>query len=80
MIRARAWAGAWLVVALLAACGTAPRRPPAPAVDRAQALALQAQRQAQLEAIPAWSMQGRIAVSVDGKGGSGRLDWQQQGL
>jgi outer membrane lipoprotein LolB len=48
-------------------------------VDRAQALALQAQRQAQLEAIPAWSMQGRIAVSVDGKGGSGRLDWQQQG-
>ena len=79
MIRARAWAGAWLVVALLAACGTAPRRPPAPAVDRAQALALQAQRQAQLEAIPAWSMQGRIAVSVDGKGGSGRLDWQQQG-
>jgi outer membrane lipoprotein LolB len=26
-----------------------------------------------------WSLQGRVAVSTAGKGGSGRLDWQQDG-
>ena len=73
-------AGCALAPALLAACTAAPVRPPSPAVDPAQAQALQQQRQARLEALPAWSMQGRIAVSVGDKGGSGRLDWQQQGV
>ncbi|AKC86034.1 lipoprotein insertase outer membrane protein LolB [Pseudoxanthomonas suwonensis] len=72
-------AGAALATVLLAACTSAPVRPPAPAVDAAEAQARQQERQQRLEVIPAWSMQGRIAVSVGDKGGSGRLDWQQQG-
>lgn len=72
-------AGVWLATALLAACASAPSRIPAPAIDPALAQARQQERQAQLEAIPAWSMQGRLAVSVGDKGGSGRLDWQQRG-
>lgn len=77
----RAWRAAGVVLAaiLLAACGTAPVRAPAPAVDAAQAQARQQERQARLEAIGHWSMQGRLAVSVGDKGGSGRLDWRQDG-
>lgn len=72
-------AGAALATVLLAACTSAPVRPPAAPVDGAEAQARQQERRQRLEAIPAWSMQGRIAVSVGDKGGSGRLDWQQQG-
>ncbi len=79
MSRALRAAGLVLATALLAACGTAPVRPPAPAVDAAQAQARQQARQDRLEAIDRWSMQGRLAVSVGDKGGSGRLDWQQDG-
>ena len=80
MSRRSRLAGCVLATALLTACTAAPVRPPSPALDPAQAQALQQQRQARLEALPAWSMQGRIAVSVGDKGGSGRLDWQQQGV
>ncbi len=31
-----------------------------------------------LEVHPQWSLEGRIAISNAGKGGSGRIDWQQQ--
>lgn len=79
MIRRARAAGFALAAVLLAACTAAPVRAPAPAVDAAQAHALQQARQDRLEAIAGWSMQGRIAVSVGDKGGSGRLDWQQQG-
>lgn len=72
-------AGIALATMLLAACTSAPTRAPAPAVDQAQAQARQQQRQAQLATIETWSMQGRLAISVGDKGGSGRLDWQQQG-
>ncbi|MBO9718286.1 MAG: outer membrane lipoprotein LolB [Pseudoxanthomonas sp.] len=70
-------AGLVLAASLLAACSAAPVRSPAPAVDIGQAQARQEQRRQQLEAIPDWAMQARIAVSVGDKGGSGRLDWQQ---
>ena len=80
MRRAARAAGLVLATVLLGACSAMPARPPAPAVDPARAQALQHDRLLQLEAIPAWSMQGRIAVSVGEKGGSGRLDWQQQGV
>ena len=72
-------AGLALATALLAACSTAPPRPSAPAVDAAQAQARQQERQARLAGVERWSLQGRLAVSVGDKGGSGRLDWQQDG-
>lgn len=71
-------AGLALAAVLLAGCATAPSRPLPPAVDAAQAQALQEQRRQQLEAIPQWALQGRIAVNVADKGGSGRLEWHQQ--
>ena len=67
-----------LAVLLLGACaGRAPREalPPlatAPAVH-------QAQREAALAMRPDWSLQGRVALSNGRDGGSGRIDWQQQG-
>ena len=64
---------------LLAGCVAAPVRAPVPAVDPAEAQTRQERRQQQLEAMQGWAMQGRIAVSVGDKGGSGRLDWQQDG-
>ncbi|GAB3514836.1 lipoprotein insertase outer membrane protein LolB [Pseudoxanthomonas daejeonensis] len=73
-------AGLALAAILLAGCTTAPPRPLPPAVDAGQAQAMQEQRRQQLEAIPQWAMQGRIAVNVADKGGSGRLEWQQQGM
>lgn len=45
----------------------------------AAAQAGQDQRVAWLDAHPAWSLEGRIAISSAGKGGSGRIDWEQQG-
>ncbi|WP_028917278.1 lipoprotein insertase outer membrane protein LolB [Pseudoxanthomonas sp. J35] len=77
----RAWhaAGLGLALLLLAGCTAAPVRDTAPAVDPARARAHQEARRVQLEAMPAWSLQGRLAVSVGDKGGSGRLDWQQDG-
>lgn len=72
-------AGLVLAIAWLAGCSGAPVREAAPPVDPAQAQATQQARQDRLEAIDRWSLQGRIAVSVGDKGGSGRLDWQQQG-
>ena len=67
-----------LAVLLLGACaGRAPREalPPlatAPGVH-------QAQREAALALRPDWSLQGRVALSNGRDGGSGRIDWQQQG-
>jgi outer membrane lipoprotein LolB len=76
MVRA---AGLVLAMGLLAGCAATSVRTSSPAVDAARAQARQEQRQQQLEAVPDWALQGRIAVSVGDKGGSGRLDWQQHG-
>ena len=67
----------------LAACAT---RPPAPAVvpaldpvAQAQAEAGQAARVRVLVARPAWNMAGRASITRAGKGGSGRIEWHQNG-
>ena len=67
----------------LAACAT---RPPAPAVvpvldsaAQAQAEARQAERAQALAAAPAWNLSGRASITRAGKGGSGRIEWRQDG-
>lgn len=45
-----------------------------PAAERAEAARVQA-----LRAQPDWTFQGRVAVSKGKNGGSGRIDWSQQG-
>ena len=61
---------AWplLCVALLSACASLP--PPVPDPAR---------REAYLRAHPDWRLQGRVAYSYQGKGGSARVDWRQFG-
>lgn len=59
---------------LLAACGRAPVRD----ADLAS-LERQAARETSLAAQDAWSMSGKIAVSDGRDGGSGRIDWRQDG-
>lgn len=62
------------VLLTLAACTRAPTRTPG-AAD----LVAQEQREAELADERRWSLSGRIAVSDDGDGGSGRIDWRQDG-
>ena len=45
----------------------------------AAAQAAQGTRTAWLGSRPDWSFAGRVAVNANGKGGSGRIDWQQTG-
>jgi outer membrane lipoprotein LolB len=69
-------------VLLLAACVSQPVRAPVamlPAAERAQAEAAQAAREAVLAGQPAWTLAGRAAISRGDKGGSGRIDWRQDG-
>jgi outer membrane lipoprotein LolB len=65
-------AGLSLCVAL-AAC-VAPRTREALPADPVQARANNARR----EALAEWNLSGRIAVSNGNRGGSGRIDWEQQ--
>ncbi|WP_226470313.1 lipoprotein insertase outer membrane protein LolB [Luteimonas panaciterrae] len=68
-------------VLALAACTTTPRRggqvPPQGVL--ADAGAREAARATRLRAISDWSFTGRIAVSNGRNGGSGRIEWRQQG-
>jgi outer membrane lipoprotein LolB len=64
---------------LLAACAGQPVRespllPPTVAQQQAQAA-----RVALLAAHPRWGLQGRVALSNGREGGSGRIDWSQDG-
>jgi len=63
-----------VVVLLLGACARAPLRAPDDTL-----LAVQAGRVSALAAADAWRFTGRIAVSGEGEGGSGRIEWQQRG-
>lgn len=60
---------------LVAACAPIPVRKPGTAAQ----LAAQAGRERQLGAQPDWSLEGRFAASDGNRGGSGSLDWSQQG-
>ncbi|MFP7723521.1 lipoprotein insertase outer membrane protein LolB [Lysobacter sp. A3-1-A15] len=69
-----------IAAALLASsCAVQPTRTALPPAEEAAAQARQAAREAALRPQDAWSLEGRIAVSNDGKGGSGRIDWTQRG-
>jgi outer membrane lipoprotein LolB len=63
----------------LAACAVQPvhESPPSPAT--AAQIQGQARRAAVLSAHSRWAMQGRVALSNGRQGGSGRIDWQQEG-
>ena len=62
---------------LLAACATRPSKPPPP-LSSAAAQQQQLQRETVLRQQAHWSLAGRVAIRNGDKGGSGRLDWQQQ--
>lgn len=66
-------------VLLLSACVPRPVRQTLPPALSAVAEANQVAREEILRRQPAWSLQGRVAVSNGRNGGSGRLDWLQDG-
>lgn len=70
-------------VLALAGCAVAPVRAPAPAVlpsaERDTAMAAQGAHEAALALHPDWRLEGRVALTNNGRGGSGRLEWQQHG-
>ncbi|QSX79825.1 lipoprotein insertase outer membrane protein LolB [Agrilutibacter solisilvae] len=71
------------VVALALVLGACVSRPTRTAPPTAQEVATgeawQRARHVALEGATRWSLSGRIAVSANGKGGSGRIDWTQDG-
>ncbi|WP_115561395.1 lipoprotein insertase outer membrane protein LolB [Xanthomonas arboricola] len=79
----RALALSGLVLVALSGCVSVPRGQGggAAVVERVSDEARHAEvaRQAWLQAHPEWSFQGRVAISKDRNGGSGRIDWQQNG-
>jgi outer membrane lipoprotein LolB len=84
MIAVVRWALGVVALLLLAGCAThAPRTAlPAPLTDPAAIQAAErdlAQRAAWLQQHPQWSFEGRVAINNAGKGGNGRIDWQQDG-
>lgn len=71
-----------LVAALLSACASTGPRPGPPVASAplsAEMRQAEAQRQDWLRAHPDWSFQGRAAISKGRNGGSGRVDWRQDG-
>lgn len=70
-------------VLALAGCAVAPVRAPPPVVlssaERDAAMAAQAAHEAALALHPDWHLAGRVALTNNGRGGSGRLEWQQHG-
>jgi outer membrane lipoprotein LolB len=83
-MRARIAPAAMLAAVLaLAGCAVAPVRAPAPAplppAERAAAMAAQEAREAALARQPDWHLDGRVALTNGGRGGSGRLAWEQHG-
>lgn len=69
--------GPALAALLLSACATT--RPAGPVVPVAEAQARQAAREQALRADTRWGLEGRIAVSTGDQGGSGRIEWRQDG-
>ncbi|HIE5928304.1 TPA: lipoprotein insertase outer membrane protein LolB, partial [Stenotrophomonas maltophilia] len=69
-------------LALTACTSVGTQKTPAPAVVEvvsAEAAQAEAARVAALQAQPDWTFQGRVAVSKGKDGGSGRIDWKQEG-
>lgn len=81
-MNARAWTVAALAALLSACAGTAvrgPAPPPLAPAAVAAAEAAQARRETALRPQARWSLSGRIALSNGRNGGSGRIDWRQDG-
>lgn len=72
-------AAALAACVLLAGCAGQPVRELPLHAGTAAELQAQAARVAALQAHPRWSLQGRVAVSNGRDGGSGRMEWQQDG-
>lgn len=68
---------AMFAIALSACAARAPRET-LPAIEGVPS-AHQESRVAAIEAMPTWSMSGRVAVSNGKDGGSGRIEWKQAG-
>lgn len=71
--------GIAFLLLLLAACVATPVRPDLGPAQLAAAEAAQHAREQAVRAQRDWSLTGRIAVSNEGKGGSGRIEWNQTG-
>ena len=68
-----------MLASLASACAMQPVKQALPPVV-GSAEANQAARATKLAALPNWSMSGRIAVSNGKQGGSGRIEWKQDGV
>lgn len=66
-------------IGLLSACVTQAPRAPLPPGERAAALTSQDARETVLSAHPQWHLAGRVGLSNGQRGGSGRIEWQQDG-
>lgn len=73
----RTW-GMAVCVALLAGCAARPARDALPPIAGTPETH-QAHREAALARDLQWALQGRVALSNGRDGGSGRIDWQQDG-
>lgn len=81
-MRAPRLGGVWVVLVLLAGCATRPVAPVAGSsarLDPARFMDAQAARESAYGAHPVWKMTGRLAVHAGEHGGSGRLEWRQDG-
>jgi outer membrane lipoprotein LolB len=76
-MRGVAWVLAMLAIAV-AGCASGPSRNALPPIEGTP-VAHQAQRESALAAMPAWSLSGRLAISNGKDGGSGRIEWRQDG-
>lgn len=78
-MRARAWFASAALVALLAGCSTATSvRAPAPALAGDALDARLRERDAWIARTEAWGFAGKAGISRAGKGGSGRIEWDQR--
>lgn len=64
---------------VLAGCASTGRREPLPPAAHVAAVARQEAREAVLASRDHWALAGRVALSNEGRGGSGRIDWRQRG-
>ncbi len=64
-------------IGLLSACVTQAPLAPLPPGERDAALASQDARETLLSAHPQWHLEGRVGLSNGQRGGSGRIEWQQ---
>lgn len=66
-----------LLMTLLGACATASRTPVASPLSAEEIADRVREREAWASTYETWSFSGRAAISKDGTGGSGRIEWQQ---